>query len=214
MNRRYWTKKLKEAEKELGFSDGYRFIYGPWDMLDKATVAFLSLNPGMGRAPEKATMRCISDERGNTYEIEQEISKSPIIGQFLRLAKLLGHQPVDILTGVVAPFRSSNWDDLEKYQKEKSLALGREFWKSPLSRPGLRLIIASSKPAEKLVVEITGALLEGSVSAGWDKQELRRYRLPQGGRVVYLPHLSRFQLLGREPSEQKLCAFLDNTAAL
>ena len=102
MNRRYWTKKLKEAETELGFIDGYRFVYGPWATLDKAKIAFLSLNPGRGKNLDKATMRDISDERGNTYEVEQGKIKSPIVDQFLRLGVRVA---MERKPGVFASFR-------------------------------------------------------------------------------------------------------------
>ena len=210
MNRGYWTKELEEAETRLGFVDGYRFVYGPWETLDRAKIAFLSLNPGRGETLDKDTMRDIADERGNTYEVEQGTSGSPIVNQFLRLSKLLGCQPADILTGVIAPFRSTSWDTLTESQQKGSLDLGRRFWMGPLSRPDLRLIITSGEAVARQVVSITGARFDGEACAGWGSQKLRRYRSPGGQVVVRLPHLSRFRLLGREPSEQKVRAFLDN----
>ena len=213
MNRRYWTKKLNEAETELGFIDGYRFVYGPWATLDKAKIAFLSLNPGRGKNLDKATMRDISNERGNTYEVEQGKIKSPIVDQFLRLAKLLGRQPADILTGVIAPFRSKDWDTLTEPQQKESLDLGRRFWMGPLSRPDLRLIIASGNLVAREVVGITEAHFDDEACAGWGYIKLRRYRLPGGKVILHLPHLSHFRLLSRELSKQKLRAFLDEVDA-
>ena len=210
MDRDYWIEELAAVEIKLDFSDGYRFVYGPWETLDKAEVAFLSLNPGRGETLDKETMRDISDERGNTYEVEQGTSASPMVDQFLRLAKLIEHRPADILTGVVVPFRSKNWDCVEEYQREESLALGRRFWKVPLSRPDLRLIIVTGTPTEKLVVDITEASCDGESDSGWGSYKLRRYRLPKGGRIVYLPHLSHFRLFGRKPSEPKVREFLDD----
>ena len=209
MNQRYWTKKLKEAETELGFIDGYRLVYGPWATLDKAKIAFLSLNPGRGKTLDKATMRDISDERGNTYEVEQGKSKSPIVGQFLRLAKMLGCQPADILTGVIAPFRSKRWDTLTKSQQKGSLDFGRRFWMGPLSRPDLRLIIASGNQVARVVVGITGAHFEDDAPAGWGAIKLRRYRLPGNKVILQLPHLSNYKLLSRELSNQALRAFIE-----
>ena len=208
MDRNYWIKELEAAEISLGFSDGYKFVYGPWTTLDKTEVAFLSLNPG--RAPDGADMRTISDERGNSYAVERLTTKSPMTAQFLRLAQLLGRRPIGILTGVVAPFRSDNWSDLEERQKEGSMALGRRFWKGPLSRPDLRLVIVCSGEATKLVTDITGASLDGESDAGWGNIKLRRYLSPGSKVVVQLPHLSRFRLLGRKNSEPKVRAFLDD----
>ena len=160
MNRRYWTKKLNEAETELGFIDGYRFVYGPWATLDKAKIAFLSLNPGRGKNLDKATMRDISNERGNTYEVEQGKIKSPIVDQFLRLAKLLGRQPADILTGVIAPFRSKGLGHADRASTKRISRFGPEiFWMGPLSRPDLRLIIASGNLVAREVVGINRSTL-------------------------------------------------------
>lgn len=210
MDRDYWIKELEETGIDLGFSDGYKFVYGPWTTLDKAVVAFLSLNPGT--APDGADMCTISDERGNSYAVEREETKSPLTDQFLLLAQLLGRRPADILTGVVAPFRSDSWGNLEKRQREESLAIGRRFWRGPLSRPDLRLVIACSGEAGKLVAGILGASLDSVVCAGWGNIKLRRYLSPQGEVVVQLPHLSRFRLLGRERSEPKVREFLDEAS--
>ena len=214
MDRDEWIRELEQVQDKYGFRDGYKFVYGPWETLDVAEVAFLSLNPGKASALNIDVIREIADERGNTYEVEQWTTVSPINDQFLRLARLLGRQPAEILTGVVVPFRSDDWDGLTPRQREKSLNLGRRFWKEPLSRPGLRLIITSGVPAAKLVVEITGALPDGEAGSGWGSSKLRRYSLPKGGRIVSLPHLSRFKLLSRELSKEKLRAFLDASRAL
>lgn len=131
MDKDYWIKKIEKAESDLGFKDGYKFVYGPWTTLAQAEVAFLSLNPG--RAPDDAEMRTISDERGNSYEVERYTTKSPITDQFLRLADFLNQKPADILAGVVVPFRSDSWAELSKHQKNESLKLGREFWAEPLT---------------------------------------------------------------------------------
>ena len=208
MDREYWTRELEEAEVTLGFSDGYKFVYGPWKTLGTAEVAFLSLNPGKASPRHRDIIREIADERGNTFEVEQPTTVSPMNDQFLQLAQLLDRQPSDILTGVVAPFRSDNWAGLIPRQREGSLALGRRFWNQPLSRPSLRLVIACSGEATRLVTDITGASLDGEAEAGWGNIKLRRYFSPLGKVIVQLPHLSRFRLLGRERSERKLRAFL------
>ena len=40
----------------------------------------------------------MSDERGNSYEVEKEISKSPITPQFLNLCEFLETEPKNVLT--------------------------------------------------------------------------------------------------------------------
>ncbi|MCY4427040.1 MAG: hypothetical protein OXC05_08430 [Halieaceae bacterium] len=202
MDLRYWEQVLADEEKRLGLDDGYKFVFGPWDTLNHAEIAFLSLNPG--KCPDDFVKRTISDERGNSYEVEQDTTISPITNQFLRLARLLGVAPRGVLAGVVAPFRSGQWNDFSKRQKDESLALGRRFWMGPLKRPDLRLILVCSEEAAKLVVDVTGASFDIETPAGWGNVKLRRYRCGGGKVVVHLPHLSRFRLLGRTQSEAAL----------
>lgn len=198
MDRDFWENELRTAEAELGFVDGFKFVYGPWAMLGQGEVAFISLNPGKARDGE-APRTMISDERGNSYEVES--MRSPIKGQFLRLADLLDVRPCDILTGVAAPFRSDSWGGLTNRQRRGALALGKRFWEAPLSRPELRLIVVCSKPAAQLAVEVTKASFVEEYPAGWGRVKLRRYCAQPDRKIVHLPHLSRYGLLGRVPSE-------------
>ena len=104
MDRDHWIRELEQAEEQLGFKDGYKFVYGPWETLETAEVAFFSLNPGKASPRHMDIIREIADERGNTFEVEQWTTVSPMNDQFLQLAQLLGRQPAEILTGVMAPF--------------------------------------------------------------------------------------------------------------
>ena len=207
MNREYWTKVLNEAEAKLKFKDGYKFVYGPWATLEGAEIAFLSLMPGP--APDNAEMRTISDERGNSYEVEKHATKSPITDQFLRFAEFIGRKPGRILTGVVAPFRFDDWGGMSKEQQAESLKIGEQFWRIPLSQPSLQWIFAIGAEAEKFVVKATDASFERAAPSGWGDRELRCYK-SNNKTIICLPHLSRFKLFGRESSEQAIRHFLKN----
>ena len=211
MDRNRWQEELTSAETRLGFTEGFKFVYGPWATLDVARVAFLSLNPG--KAPEGENPRTVSDERGNSYEVNRDVTRSRITPQFLKLAELLEVAPCDILTGVAAPFRSRNWESLTQDQREGALAIGRRFWGEPLRNPNVRLIIASSKGAGRLACELTNASLADEVTAGWGNIKLRRYGAGGDKTVVQLPQLSRFQLLSRPESEQAIRRVLGLSAA-
>lgn len=190
-----WTQKLYSGEKSLGFNQGYKILYCPLATLNTAKVAFLSLNPGP--APLGAELRVLSDERGNSYQVENETTRSPITEQFLRMTKILRRTPLEILTGVAAPFRSAAWDSLSNAQREGSLRFGREFWGEVLLRTDLHLIIASSQQAAAMVCYITGAKLEAAVPSGWGTIELKRFRTRDGRRIIQLPQLSRYKLFSR-----------------
>ena len=145
-------------------------FYGPWASLNGLKVGFFSLNPG--RPPDNAEPRTISDERGKSYQVEQETTKSPITRQFLLLASFLGLKPSEILTGVVAPFRSDSWAELTKKQRDASLELGKRFWSDPLSRPELNLVFACSNEAKDVITELVDVSLDLEISARWGNRKI------------------------------------------
>ncbi|MBP9048869.1 MAG: hypothetical protein WAT35_15135 [Tabrizicola sp.] len=202
MDRDGWQQLLTAEETKLQFSQGFKFLYGPWSSRAGLEVAFLSLNPG--RAPPFAELRTVSDERGNSYLIEASTTVSPLTQQFLTFAARVASPPEAILTGVVAPFRTDDWKGASLAQRRAMLSLGRSFWREPLIDARLRLIVAVSDEAAALAVELTGAKFDGKRPAGWGDLVIRRYRLPNGGVIAHLPHLSRFRLFGRPQSEDAL----------
>ena len=195
MIRAAWQARLEQEERRLSLSSGFKFVYGPWATLTTARIAFLSLNPGA--PPDGADLRTVSDERGNSYVVEQATTRSPITDQYLRLAALLGVDPSAVLAGVVNPFRSASAADLTAQQQAAGLALGEEFWRGPLSRADLQRIVTSGREAGDFVARLLGARLDAEVASGWGTVTLRRLRTHDGRVIVQLPHLSRFKLLSR-----------------
>jgi len=197
-----WNEKLSHSEKELGFKEGYKFLYSPWKNIHSSNVAFISLNPGA--APKNISMRELSDERGNSYEIEQTITKSPITDQFLTMCDFLNLKPKDILTGVVSPFRSNNWEDLNSSQKSGSLAIGEEFWRHVVARCNIKIFILCSSEPMNVFNNILDLKLEKKLPSGWGNTSLRRYVGINGQKVIQLPHLSRYKLFSRPECEKYL----------
>ena len=129
MNRTYWKNQLRKIEAAYRFERGYKLLYCPWETLDHHKLVFLSLNPG-ARTPHGSgpIEQAVSDERGNSYEVEQFNSCSPISDQFLRLCAFMAVAPAEVLTGVVAPFRSASWEALTVRQRDASMDFGQRFW--------------------------------------------------------------------------------------
>lgn len=194
-SRDVWDRRVREAGKALGFTEGYKILYAPWSTIGKTDIVFLSLNPG--RPPAGAELETLSDERGNSYEVERHVTASPITAQFLALAVLLGRRPIEILTGVVAPFRSDRWGGVPAEKRRASLQLGRHFWTRVFeARRPIRVIVCGPEAA-KVASDALGARLELIVPSGWGDVSLRRFRAADGAAVIQLPHLSTFKLLSR-----------------
>jgi hypothetical protein len=206
--RELWSDRLRQAEAAHGFDQGYKLLYCPWRTLEGSDLTFLSLNPG--RPPNDAELRVVSDERGNSYEVERAVTQSPITEQFLRMCGFLQVEPSRVLTGVVAPFRSAGWDEMLRTQKAAALDFGRAFWEEALAVPGRQgPIVVCSDQAARLAVDILGARHEASHPAGWGNINVHRFRGRDGQTVVHLPHLSRFKLFGRAQSEAALAHIFD-----
>lgn len=197
-----WAKKLKDGAREHGFDEGYKPLYVPWDTIGKADTVFMSLNPG--EPPQDADLEVVSDERGNSYEVEKETTKSPIAEQFLKLCNLLGKDPSDILTGVAAPYRGKSWSSHTSAQRKANLETGRQFWLEAFAANSPKLVIVCSDAALRMTASLRGARLERKLPSGWGDVSLRRYRSRDGGVIIQLPQLSRYKLLSGEPYVSRL----------
>lgn len=200
--RQYWDDRLGSTASSNGFSQGYKLLYSPWSTLSSHKAIFLSLNPGT--PPVGAELSVVSDERGNSYEVERDTTMSPITLQFLKMCDFMGIVPKDVLTGVVAPFRSGSWSSLSNLQRRVALEIGREFWSDALRVSRSDLIVVCSEEASEMVVSLSGATITEILPAGWGNISIVKYSTSDGRRIVKLPHLSRFRLFGRAASEPHL----------
>lgn len=202
LGRTDWEEKLKKEYKRLGLSEGYKLLFCPWKTYQKADVAFISLNPG--RLPEGAEPCVFSDERGNSYDVERHIARSPISSQFLQMCDLLGVDAASVLCGVAMPFRSDSWSALSGDQSRIGLRYGQAFWDWCLPRSPVKLVIAVSADAMTVSANALDALLVEEFEAGWGNTKIRVYRGSGDRKLVHLPHLSRTKLFGRSASENQL----------
>ncbi|MES2914183.1 MAG: hypothetical protein V4753_03590 [Pseudomonadota bacterium] len=206
-SREVWNSRISEAALSLGFREGYKILYVPWETLGKSDTVFLSLNPG--RPPHNAALNTLSDERGNSYEVERTTTASPITAQFLALSELLKLKPKDILTGTVAPFRSDRWKTLSPTQRNGALAIGKEFWRQAFSLKRPKKVIACCPEAARVAVDILGGKPELTIRSGWGDTSLRRYRASDGALIAQIPHLSTFRLLSRGECREPLRTILE-----
>ena len=203
----YWDKKIAREAKLLGFEEGYKILYGPWATIGTADTVFLSLNPG--RPPQGAELSTLSDERGNSYEVEQHTTSSPITAQFLALADLLELLPKQILTGTVAPFRSNRWKSIPLTKRRAALEIGQAFWAQVFAAKRPTRVICCCPEAGKIASEILQATPEMTINSGWGNTSLHRFRGQDGVLVAQIPHLSTFKLLSRAACIEPLKLILE-----
>ncbi len=187
--------KILDIEIKYNFNEGYKLLYCPWSTINHSSIAFISLNPG-SNMPDKADMRLLSDERGNSYEIEMHTTKSPITYQFLELCKLLNKNPSDILAGTICPFRGKSWNSFSRDQKNAGLMLGKYFWHKTLDK--INLFICVGNDVAKNMISISDFKKEKIFDSGWGDIKITRYKDSADKTLVHLPHLSTFKLFSRK----------------
>ena len=76
MDKQIYQDLIKSVETEYGFTEGYELLSCPWNTIGTTETAFISLNPG--KPPDVKELRYVSNEQGNSYEVDRFITKSPI----------------------------------------------------------------------------------------------------------------------------------------
>lgn len=196
-----WRQRLCKTAEQYEFQDGYKLLYCPWENIHTSQIAFISLNPGV--LPDYEVKETLSDERGNSYEVEQLYSKSPFTEQFLKMCHLLGIEPHKVLTGVIHPFRSHRWRNLSKEQRIAGLDIGRDFWSVALS-PQVHTIIVSGNTACDEVVQITRSRIKKRLDSGWGTCQFEVYETLTKQRLIKLPHLSTYKIFSRSQCASSL----------
>ena len=173
--------------------------------IEKSRIAFISLNPGRTNKPEN--LEKLEELSGNSYEVEMQTSVSPLTQQFLDLAELLGEKPINILTGAYVPFRSNNWQELNKNQKQLALKFSRYFWANALSN--VELIVSCGHTVTKGLASSLDMTLHGEISSGWGNIKLRSFTNTQDQWLLGLPHLSTYKLMSRQSCKRAVATMIN-----
>src|SRR5712691_5537573 len=113
--------------------------------------------------------------------------------------EILGVKPEDVLSGYLVPFRSPCWAALA--QKAASIRFGMDAWQKILGKTKATTFIAFGKDIAPHMNALLKTVWYEEHPAGWGDQTIDVYKLNAGGRLVILPHLSRFGLFNRPVSE-------------
>lgn len=205
LDRNYWQAHLAAREAALGYSDGFKLLFCPWDRIGTARSLFLSLNPG--NDPSGEHMRVASDERGNSYLVERQARHSPIAAQYVQLCQFLGRDAEAMLAGTLMPFRTPRW---EPRRDRPNLGLARPFWRAVFETGRLREVFCMGRDAEREAVRLAGARLDMEIPANWGNLTIRRYSTAAGMRLYGLLHLSTYKMFGRPDCLPQLARLFDH----
>ena len=201
------ARQIEAAYQQLGYTLGWRLLTCPEANIRTASVALITINPGGGEfIPAKAAV-----EEGSAYVVESWKGCAPgrekLQLQVQRMYQLLNVVPSEVLSGYLVPFRSPDWKRLAR--KSESLTLGLELWRGILAMTKLNLVVAFGKEIAPHVSCLLSADLVGKVTASWGKETIDVYRFGEAGKLVVLPHLSRFSLFCRTGSEAAFLSALE-----
>jgi len=187
---------------QRGDTLGWRWLYSPRQTLSRANVALVGLNPG-GSSYEPPVP---SSEQGSAYATESwgglPPGHSTLQRQVLSLFSCLGVKADDVLTGNLVPFRSRSWEAL--VNRPAAVTFGQRLWQEVFAAHRPEMIIAMGNTARDALVEVLGAYDRKYVTVNWGSLVGTYWALPNGGRLVGLPHLSRYGIITRAVSQSAL----------
>jgi hypothetical protein len=205
----YSPVEIQAEHERFGHKLGWRLFTCPVQNIETASVALITINPGGSKFEEPRW----SVEAGSAYEIESWKGRPPgqenLQRQVRRMFEIMAVKPKEVLSGYLVPFRSSTWNALEKKQASKDF--GMAIWRDILDRLKPRTVIAFGKDIADDVASLLDARDCKKYSAGWGEQTIDTFLYGTGGKLIILPHLSRFSLFNRPQSEAAfLSASLDS----
>ena len=207
MNINQLMEGLRNTASGLNFREGFKLLYCPYSLMNGDTrILFLSLNPGY--APSHFNKESVSDERGNSYEVELSETSSPLNRQFIELIQLLGISSDEVLTGAYVPFRTDRWSDLSKHQEKKSLEIANAFWNPLIARHPLT-ICCGNTVFEDVYRNLRSKGAVKKIHSGWGNASIKICN-HHSNHVIGLPHLSSYRLLSNERSRRVLVKLLSD----
>jgi hypothetical protein len=185
----------------LGHRLGWRFLTCPRENVEGSEAALVTINPGGGSYEEPSW----SVETGSAYVIESWNGNKPgdssLQRQVRRMLEVACLRPEAVLSGYLVPFRSRKWTELNN--KKESIKFGIELWREVFRRARwIKVVLAFGKQTAPHLSSILRAELRQVFCAAWGNQTVDLYSFGTSGRLVVLPHLSRYALFNRSKSEE------------
>jgi hypothetical protein len=202
--------RIEQIYAQLGYQMNWGFLTCPVRNFENPTALFVGLNPGGGRPEEEADrnwsrQKDFSRESGNDYLVGKwedfPLGQAPLQLQVQSLCKFIDVPIQQLASANFVPFQSPTWAALKR--KEEALAFARELWCDLIDGITPRYVISLGQVVGAELRNLFGVGEMSEIPTGWGATKVRFGDTSSGGRLVILPHLSRYKLFNRDGSENR-----------
>ena len=196
------TAEIDAEHHRLGYASGWRFMMCQQATMRSAKLLVVTLNPG-GNGPHGTDW---SYENGNAYCDEKwagEPGTAKLQRQMQKLYEFLGVRKDEVFSANYVPFRSPTWHGLERKPEVLAFADKLWTWLRPQLSFEVAVCIGKDQPGRS-IARLFDARHDITLKVGWGEVTADRYRLPDGRKLIALPHLSRFLIFDRPASRPYL----------
>lgn len=211
MNANVTFERIENEYSRLGYNLNWGFFTCPRDNFIDPRVLLVGLNPGGGRGdghdPTWERQKTFSQEEGNSYLVENwgehdgDRGRADLQLQVQGLCRFVGINIADLASANFVPFQSPSWRELPR--QAEALAFARELWRDLVSDIKPEITIALGLQVGYELAQLFGVDRLNSIKSGWGSTKIRFRNIPSGGRLVILPHLSRYRLFNPDGSENR-----------
>lgn len=196
-------RRIEKAYQDRGYARGWRLLASPIHVLVSSDVAFIGLNPGGSLIDP--THAVLAPLNSSAYLSESWAGHpagcSPLQLQVRMLFEALHVEPTQVLAGNLVPFRSQSWVDLA--HRQWAIAFGKAIWADIFAASRPKLVVTMGTITHKAIADLLGMVAFERLQVGWGTVNLS-HADRNGIKLVGLPHLSRFAIIGRQQSQSAL----------
>ena len=209
MNANVTFDRIESAYCRLGYDLNWGFLTCPREKFLDPRVLLVGLNPGGGRGDGDdrswERQKVFSEEGGNSYLFGEwephELGQAPLQLQVQGLCKFIDVNLADVASANFVPFQSPSWGELPK--QAEALAFAREIWCDLARDIKPEIVIGLGLQVGYELARLFGVDRLNAVNSGWGATKIRFGQTQSGGRLVILPHLSRYRLFNPDGSENR-----------
>lgn len=213
------VRSLIEAEyRRGGHQHGWSYVFSTQASRAAPELVTIGLNPGGGRDdagwdedkhliyPDDATCPDGSPMKNaylhQPWGMEGRFSRLQEQIQMMRSMFFPQVRPERMLSFQLVPFRSPSWNEMPPGEHHRSLEFGLSLldWKLANINKGTTVVTFGLSGFEWQIARWFEAETKKPevFPVGWGSISARRYDTPKARQLVFLPHLSRYSIFGRD----------------